>query len=122
MSSSESGANNDLLRATRSERQDLAKLDFDGVKLGSRQLAHLAGDHVVLDRSDDARDDRWGQKTGFAPSLDLVVSHQEPAHVARDGSQDRLSSTAMIAVGADDETGPLLGTLLVRKDELDQHD
>jgi len=54
------------------------------------------------------------QKTGFAPSLDLVVSHQESADVARDGSQDRLSPALMITVGADDETGPLFGALLIR--------
>ena len=105
-----------------SERQNLAELVLDRVKLRSGQLAHPAGDHVVLDGSDDASDDRRVQKTGFAPSLDLVVSHQESTDVAGDGSEDRLSPTLMIPVGADDETGPLFGAFLVRKDELDQDD
>jgi hypothetical protein len=36
------------------------------VKLRSGQLAHLADDHVVLDGSDDASDDRRLQKTSSA--------------------------------------------------------
>src|SRR5207245_1742913 len=71
---------------------------------------------------DDARDDRGIKKTGFAPSLDLVVSDQQPADVARDGGQDRLSPTLVITVSADNEPGPLFGAFLIRKDELDQDD
>ena len=91
-----------------SERQDLPKLVFNCVKFRRRQFAHLAGDHVVFDRSDDPRDDRRIQKTGLAPRLDLVVSDQQSTNIARDGSEDGLAPTLMITVGAHDETGPLL--------------
>jgi hypothetical protein len=80
----------------RSERQDFPKLVLHGVKLRCGQLAHLAGDHVVFDGSDDASDDGWVQKAGFAPRLDFVVSRQEPTDVAGDSREDRLPPTLMV--------------------------
>ncbi len=50
--------------------KDLPQLVLDRVEIRRRQRPHLAGDHVVLDCSDDARDDRGRQQTGFAPGLD----------------------------------------------------
>src|SRR5437773_5566897 len=57
-------------RGLRSKRQDLSELVLYRVKLRRRQLTHLPGDHVVLNRPDDAGDDRRVRKAGFAPRPD----------------------------------------------------
>src|SRR5688572_16953135 len=87
----------------------------------SRQVAELADDHLLLDRPDNARDDRGKQETGLAPGLDLVVSCQQPAHVARDGHEYGLSPALVIAIAADDQRRALFDALRVCKDELDDY-
>jgi hypothetical protein len=111
-----------MFAGSRSERQDLPELISYRVQLRSGQFAHLAGDHVVLNGSDDACDDRRVRKAGFAPGPDLVVSDQESPDIARDGSQDRLSPALSITIGSHDETGPLFHAFFVCKDKLDEND
>lgn len=56
------------------EGQNLPNPIFHGLKLGLTQVAQLRGDHVVLERSDNPRDDRRIQQTRLASRLDFVVS------------------------------------------------
>ena len=111
----------ETVSTARSEAQRQAQVALDDCEVGIPQSPQPVADHAALDRSHDARDDGRQGQAGLVPTLDQVISNEQPPDVTGDGRHEHLASACMISLRTQNQGRPPLRSRFVCKDEPYEH-